>query len=39
MSVIYTSADTAETVNRAAKNIQGTTTTTDGITVQCKCNI
>ena len=30
MSVIYTSADTAETVNRAVKNIQGTTTTTDG---------
>ncbi len=30
MSVIYTSADTAETVNRAVKNVQGTTTTTDG---------
>ena len=30
MSNIYPSADTAETVNRAVKNIQGTTTTTDG---------
>ena len=30
MSVIYTSADTAETVNRAVKNVQGTTTITDG---------
>ncbi len=30
MSNIYPSADTAETVNRAVKNVQGTTTTADG---------